>query len=323
MSPAMKIVPGGTRVRSLHDAWHSLFASNDHLIVPTAVMNGELPSAPLRMYAFLYHAAITGQPYTGGQKGLVAVLSLSTRQIRRAQDTLLERGFIEIERSGRSLTYVVRDPSEAHNQASTATDTGHERPLSEANSGHGCPQSAPKASSNKCSKARVDTTSPTEELRIQDQVLKDQDLSTSPENLKASTLEENRDGVSALKNAGGPPDVAGLDLDQMRAIRRQADELFAQMTHLRIPKGNGEAGARWWAPLREMLDLVDWRVDELQTVLTATIEAMDLNYLTYDSPASCLRTFRAMQARVKRPSMRPADVAMRVALEMCPDADPR
>ena len=321
MSPAMKIIPGGARVRSLHDAWQSLFASNDHLIVPTAIMNDELGPSALRMYAFLYHAAITGQPYSGGQKGLVAVLSLSTRQIRRAQDTLVERGFIEIERSGRTLTYVVQDPTEGHNQTSTATDAGHERPVSETNSGHGCPVSSPKPAPNKCSTARVDTTSPTEELKTQDQVL-NQDLTTSPENLKASTLEENRDGVSALKNAGAPPDM-GLGLGQMRAIRRQADNLFAEMTHLRIPKGNGEAGARWWAPLREMLDLVDWRVGELQTVLTATIEAMDLNNLTYDSPASCLRTFRAMQARIKRPSMRPADVAMRVALEMCPDADPR
>ncbi len=72
--------------------------------------------------------------------------------------------------------------------------------------------------------------------------------------------------------------------------RLTLEKTFTEITGLHPPPNQKEAGKRWWTPLREMIQEANGQSD---VVLRAAVKQMKKDGLTFDSPASIHKTFRA------------------------------
>jgi len=74
------------------------------------------------------------------------------------------------------------------------------------------------------------------------------------------------------------------------ADRSALEKTFTEITGLHPPPNKKEAGKRWWTPLREMIQEANGQSD---FVLRAAVKQMTKDGLTFDSPASAMKTFRS------------------------------
>jgi len=103
------------------------------------------------------------------------------------------------------------------------------------------------------------------------------------------------------------PEGGDLSAGQ-NAVRKALEEHFVSKTCLPPPKVNTErqrreAGVRWWAPLREIAELVEWREEDALGLLDAALARMD--GLTVAAPQSVLNVARAIVGEVARGAYRP------------------
>lgn len=88
------------------------------------------------------------------------------------------------------------------------------------------------------------------------------------------------------------------------AVRGDLEKFFCQRTGLPIPKTNTakqerSAGQLWWAPLREIADLVEWDTGKARELIKSTVDHMRRNKLTIANPNSILKTAMAIHAERK------------------------
>jgi hypothetical protein len=74
---------------------------------------------------------------------------------------------------------------------------------------------------------------------------------------------------------------------------------------LKTAKQRKEAGALWFAPIREICDLVEWRKDDAQALVDAAMARMDGDKLTIASPKSILKVCQSIIGEVSRGSYKP------------------
>ena len=96
-----------------------------------------------------------------------------------------------------------------------------------------------------------------------------------------------------------------LEVDPSRknprdVLRKHAETVFRTITKLNPPKRKGEAGTRWWSPLREICELAAWQEQRITLLIRAAVAYMDHNKLNYDAPQSILKTVRSMDAKLRR-----------------------
>jgi len=101
-------------------------------------------------------------------------------------------------------------------------------------------------------------------------------------------------------------------------IRKSLAERFAERTSLQIPEPKTEAqrreaGSSWWAPLREVGELVRWREEDGLALVDAALGRLTKAGLTITSPRSIIKTARAIVAEVKRGAYRPEGEARGIA----------
>jgi hypothetical protein len=101
-------------------------------------------------------------------------------------------------------------------------------------------------------------------------------------------------------------------------IRRALEARFAEGTSLPVPKPTTgrkrrEAGVRWWGPLREIAELVEWREADALQLLDAALARMQAQELTISAPGSILNVARAIVGEVKRGVYRPDGLARGIA----------
>jgi len=94
------------------------------------------------------------------------------------------------------------------------------------------------------------------------------------------------------------------------AIRRAVAEHFAKCTGLDLPAVETEAqrkssGAAWWAPIREICELVDWRETDAQALVDTAIARLGKGQCSIAEPRSILKTARAIIGEVKRGAFQP------------------
>ena len=98
------------------------------------------------------------------------------------------------------------------------------------------------------------------------------------------------------------------------AIRRVVAEYFSQRTGLDLPAAETEAqrkssGAAWWAPIREVCQLVEWREPDARALVDAAIARLRKGRCSIAEPRSIIKTARSIVAEVKRGAYRPEDEA--------------
>jgi len=109
----------------------------------------------------------------------------------------------------------------------------------------------------------------------------------------------------------------GGDLSAGQNTTRKAlEEHFISKTCVPPPKVNTErqrreAGVRWWAPLREIAELVEWREEDALRLLDAALARMD--GLTVSAPQSVINVARSIVGEVARGAYRPDGMAKGLA----------
>jgi len=86
-------------------------------------------------------------------------------------------------------------------------------------------------------------------------------------------------------------------------LRKVAEDLFAELTKHSPPADARAAGKRWWRPLVEILDTVEWDERSLDLLMRATFLRME--GLTYDAPDQWVRTARSIWGEIQRGTYRP------------------
>lgn len=123
--------------------------------------------------------------------------------------------------------------------------------------------------------------------------------------------------------AAGAGDHSSLDdktpsLNQVRAeIQFSLAMHFADVTKLPRPKTATpaqarSAGQRWFGPLREIAELVDWNENRARQLITSSVERLIERDLSISAPASILRTAQMLYAEEarNRPKSRPQRVEL-------------
>lgn len=93
--------------------------------------------------------------------------------------------------------------------------------------------------------------------------------------------------------------------ERQNEIRKAVEIHFSEITQLDRPKTDTikqrkAAGSRWWNPIREICDLVDWNEDNALALTSAAVSLMDQDGLTISAPASILEVARDAVAKAKR-----------------------
>lgn len=105
-----------------------------------------------------------------------------------------------------------------------------------------------------------------------------------------------------------PRSVSGSEQDR---IRGELEQHFRALTRLDPPprktkRQQSAAAVRWWNPLREIAELVEWREQDARDLLSAAFQRLD-GEVTISAPQSLLETSRGIMAEVKRGAYRPPD----------------
>ncbi len=124
------------------------------------------------------------------------------------------------------------------------------------------------------------------------------------ETTSETTSETTTEAPTARKSVGSGGPRATPDHD---AIRAELERTFSAVTHIPPPKTNTQAekrkaGARWWAPLREMAELTDWDAERGSELIRVACERMIADGLTIAAPQSILNVAIAVHAERDRPA---------------------
>lgn len=97
---------------------------------------------------------------------------------------------------------------------------------------------------------------------------------------------------------------------QHDAARRALAEHFSRITGLELPEPSTErerraAGSAWWAPLREIGELIEWSEDDGAALIEAAVARLRRGRCTISEPRSIVRTARAVAGEARRGAYRP------------------
>ena len=143
-------------------------------------------------------------------------------------------------------------------------------------------------------------------------------LSSAPSDSDSDSDSDSRSTLTRARarDAGASGRPTSLR-SQQDAVRAELERAFVETTSIPAPEprrdGKGGAAARWWQPLREIAQLVDWDPEKGAALVREACERMIADGLTVAAPGSILNVAISLHAESRRPRPRSSRASPRAS----------